>query len=69
MKVKCYSRSELAFMYMPNLNIRAAQRQMNLWLDTNERLKMRLLEAGANDKIRFYTPRQVEIIFEELGQP
>lgn len=69
MKINCYSRNELACMYMPNLSMRSAQRQLNLWLTKNERLKQRLLKAGADEKTRFYTPRQVEIIFEELGEP
>jgi hypothetical protein len=69
MKRNSYSRSELAALYLPDFTPRAAIRQINNWMGVHPWLKKRLLEAGADDHTRFYTPRQVEIIFEALGEP
>lgn len=65
--IRSYSRSELAVKYMPQLSRKRALMRFNEWLALNKNLQKRLSETGANDSTRWYTPRQVLIIMEELG--
>ena len=51
-------------MYFPDLSKEAAIRKLRLWLSVNPRLRKLI-----SKKLRSYTPKQVRLIVEELGEP
>ncbi len=56
-------------MYMPTLKPHSAVNQMMLWIAFNQPLQEALKETGYKKRNRILTPRQVELIFEYLGEP
>ena len=50
--------------YFPNLTPESAMKNFRNWLKINKRLKILV-----SRKIRFYTPKQVKSIVEEIGEP
>ena len=62
--IRAYGKSELAMIYFPDLTKETAMRKLRLWLSINPRLKKLI-----SKKIRSYTPKQVRLIAEELGEP
>ncbi|MBP5513633.1 MAG: DUF4248 domain-containing protein [Bacteroidaceae bacterium] len=63
-KVKVYGRMELAQAYLPNYTARGAWRRLRQWFSINPRLSP-LLQLGR----RTFTPAEVKLIFDELGEP
>ena len=63
-KVHAYGKSELAMMYFPGNSKKVALTKFRLWLLRNKRLK-----GFVSRESKFFTPKQVEIILEELGEP
>ncbi len=61
-EIKAYYKAELATVYCSEMSPRGALRRFNKWLKRNPRLNSLLNE---ND----FTPRQVQQIVEELGDP
>lgn len=68
-KVKSYGLAELACIYLPTLNKRSASNQLRNWINKNENLKKSLSEAGVQTRQKIFTPKQVQIIIEHLGEP
>lgn len=68
-KSKSYGYAELACLYLPTLNKRSASNQLRNWINRNEALKKSLIAAGVQDRQKIYTPKQVQIIIEHLGEP
>ncbi|MBQ7423378.1 MAG: DUF4248 domain-containing protein [Prevotella sp.] len=66
--IRTYGRAELAQQYCPNVAPMTAYRKLNSWIDTYPDLRRRLTALGAG-RSRTYTPRQVQIIVEALGEP
>ena len=62
--IRAYGKSELAMKYFPDLTKEAAIRKLRLWLSVNPRLRKLI-----SKKLRSYTPKQVRLIVEELGEP
>jgi hypothetical protein len=62
--IRAYGKSELAMMYFPDLSKETAIRKLRLWLSVNPRLRKLI-----SKKLRSYTPKQVRLIVEELGEP
>lgn len=62
--IRAYGKSELAMMYFPDLTKETAMKKLRFWLSINPRLKKLI-----SKKIRSYTPKQVRLIVEELGEP
>jgi hypothetical protein len=54
---------------MPTLNKRSASNQLRNWINKNEALKNSLIAAGVQNRQKIYTPKQVQIIIEHLGEP
>ena len=69
MKIRCYAKSELAQLYFPKANVHIATNRLTRWINSNKELIERLERNGYNKLARFYTSKQVEIIFELLGAP
>lgn len=68
-KPKSYGVAELACLFLPTLNNRSASNQFRTWIKKNDKLKQALIEAGFQNRQKIYTPKQVNIIIEYLGEP
>lgn len=69
MKIHTYGRTELAQIYFPDLCPQAAFRKLNQWIDFHPTLRSELRALVTSDKTRTYTPAQVKLIFDALGEP
>ena len=68
-KVRAYGRTELALAYCPTITPKAALRKLNRWIALVPDLESRLKALGFIPSSRSYTPAEVAIIVEALGQP
>ncbi|GEM_PF-2900565 len=64
-----YTKSELAKLYFPYLAESSALKQFNIWVWRDKELAGLLRSRGLTPLTRRYTPRQIEIIFDYLGEP
>ena len=62
--IRAYGKSELAMLYFPIHSQRAAMRLFTRWLKVNPKLR-----TIPNRKKYFYTPKEVRMILEEIGEP
>ena len=62
--IRTYGKTELAMKYFPNLTPESAMKRFRNWLIINKMLKKLV-----SKKIRYYTPKQVRSIIEEVGEP
>lgn len=60
---------EISLLYFPNSTPKSAASQFKRWLRYNKKLWAELAEAGYWNGQRLLTPRQVEIVFQYLGEP
>ncbi|MDR0894601.1 MAG: DUF4248 domain-containing protein [Prevotellaceae bacterium] len=67
--IRRYGKGELASLYMPDILCSSALRQFNEWLATAPGLTDRLRATGLQPGARQYTPQQVSLIVEALGEP
>ncbi len=67
--VKTYGLGELAQKYNPQLTNSAARKKLYVWINRHPTLMSDLRKTGYTDKQRTFTPKQVELIFEALGEP
>lgn len=68
-KTKSYGFAELACHYLPALNKKSASNQLRNWINKNEKLKLALSDAGVLNRQKIFTPKQVRIILDHLGEP
>ena len=68
-KQRIYGRGELAKCYNPDLSDSAARKRLAQWIAFHPTLSADLAKAGFKPSQRIFTPRQVELIFEALGEP
>ena len=66
MKIRPYSKSELAQAYAPEITSQAALNRLAAWIRP---LTEALRQTGYYTKQRLFTSRQVALIFEYLGEP
>jgi len=69
MKIQSYSKKELALAYAPNLSMSGALNRLAAWISHNPPLVKALDDTGYTIKQRVFTCKQVELIFEYLGEP
>lgn len=69
MKLRTYGRTELAQCYNPQLSPDAAWRKLRQWIALAGNLEERLAQAGYHPGQRTFTPKQVEMIVQALGDP
>ena len=62
--IRAYGKSELAMLYLPKHSPKTAMKLFKTWLEVNPRLR-----HFVNRKQHYYTPRQVKLMVEELGEP
>lgn len=67
--VRAYDKIELARLYLGRYTDRIALRRFNEWLQYSPQLWKALQSTGVDVSTRYFTPRQVEIIVEHLGEP
>ena len=67
--IRAYGRSELALLYSPDISAMAAYKRLCRWIEHYPGLKEQLARAGHTAHSRQYTPMQVRLIVEALGEP
>ena len=67
--IKAYGRMELAMMYAPEIAPSSAYRKLCRWIDRCPGLKQKLKRIGYSPLTRQFTPLQVKMIVEHLGEP
>ena len=63
---RAYGRTELAQAYCPHLSPGAAWQKLSMWINL---YPGRLKAIGYSPRQRVFTPRQVAMIVEALGEP
>ena len=67
--IHAYGRTELALLYNPYLTPRGAYRRLMRWIDYSPGLRERLEKLSTQRNNRMWTPAQVALIVEALGEP
>lgn len=60
---------QVAYLYFPQSGRKAASQKLSSRLKKNLLLMQELIETGHKPHRKFYSPRQLEIIFKHLGVP
>lgn len=69
-KTRAYGKSELAMLYFPGADkSHTAVNHLMAWVHHNQELTQRLKEMGYKKTSKFFTPKQVALIVEYLGEP
>lgn len=68
-RLRAYGRTELAQAYNPHLSPGAAWQKLSLWINLYPSLSEQLSAIGYTPHQRVFTPRQVAMIVEALGEP
>lgn len=69
-KVKAYGKSELAMLYFPDAgSAHTAVNHLMSWIHRNPELSEELKKMGYRKSDKFFTPKQVAVIAEYLGEP
>ncbi|MCF0257876.1 DUF4248 domain-containing protein [Bacteroides heparinolyticus] len=67
--IHSYGKGELASLYLPNVCQQTAVNRFNKWIRTSPGLEQRLMATGLRPTSRHYTPAQVKLIVDALGEP
>ena len=67
--IRKYGRTELAQLYCPDITPAAAWRKLRQWIEAFPGLEESLAEHGYTRRCRSFTPAQVRLIVEALGEP
>lgn len=69
-KVKAYGKSELALLYFPGASsAHTAVNHLMSWIQRDPQLKEQLAKMGYRKSAKFFTPKEVGLIVEYLGEP
>lgn len=69
-EIRQYGRTELAQAYSPDITPEAAWKKLRGWIDIYPGLNEQLTAAGYNpSRQRIFTPAQVRMIVEAIGEP
>ena len=68
-RVREYGRTELATLYCPDLAPESAWRRLRRWMELFPGLMEKLHASGYHSHLRSFTPAQVRLIVEALGEP
>lgn len=68
-KIRPYTKSQLARLYFPDSTDLAARHHLMRWIAHCKPLRESLDSANYNVRNRWYTPHQVRLIVEYLGEP
>ena len=67
--IRVYAKSELAQLYTPNICPRAACKKLQMWIERNTELCDALQRSGLAPHSKTFTPYQVRLIVDALGEP
>lgn len=67
--LKEYGRIELARLYCPYITPDAAWKKLRRWIRLCPGLTDKLASAGYTEHVRSFTPAQVRLIAEAIGEP
>lgn len=68
-EIRSYGRTELALRYNPHLTPQSAWRTLHHWIRVCSPLNSQLHQMGYTPSVRRFTPAQVALIIEYLGEP
>lgn len=68
-KIRPYTKSQLAQMYFPESSDEAARRRLMRWIARCKPLVKALAEANYSPHNCMFSPRQVRLIVDYLGNP
>ena len=66
---RTYGLKELATLYFPDITPASASTRLKKWIMTTPELLARLQKASYRPAARLLSPRQVQIITQEFGEP
>lgn len=69
MRIRIYSKQELALMYFPEAKSHTAVNHLMRWIDRCGQLRSELEAAHYRPSNRHFTARQVQLIVDFLGFP
>ncbi len=69
MKIRSYSKQELAMLYFPDSDPRTATCHLMRWINRNTTLQRELQASGYYSHSKYFTTRQVCAILDYLGEP
>lgn len=67
--IRTYAKCELAHLYCPGLPIVSALKIFKSWIERHPTLEINLMETGYKRRNRYFSPKQVELILDCLGEP
>ncbi|ADV44556.1 DUF4248 domain-containing protein [Bacteroides helcogenes] len=67
--IRSYGIGELAVCYCPDITAGSARRKLMQWIYLQPSLAEALRASGFSTKVRSFTPAQVRLIVEALGEP
>lgn len=68
--IRSYGKSDLAMLYFPTANSKhVAVNHLNGWINRNKSLLAELESIGHLRSARYFTPKEVAIIVNYLGEP
>lgn len=67
--VAAMSKHELAMLYAPNLTPHAAVNRLMNWINLHPTLSSELPKTGYRKTSKLFSPQQVALIVEYLGEP
>ncbi|WP_203558278.1 DUF4248 domain-containing protein [Bacteroides sp. 224] len=68
-KIAAYGKAELARLYNPGMSYQSSIKTLKVWIREANGLYDALLATGMNPRAHYFTPRQVQLIVEALGEP
>ena len=69
MKIRCYSKQELAMLYFPDAAPHVAVNRLTGWIRRCRPLDAALQQYTLGKYSKFFSARQVALIVEYLGEP
>lgn len=68
--IREYGKSELAMLYFQKAQTaKGALSNLNSWINQNRKLKAALRDCGMSPAAKSYTPKEVALIIEHIGEP
>ena len=69
-EIRTYGKSELAMLYFPNaLTPNGALSNLNFWIHRNRKLTEALQKCGMPPRSKSFSPKEVTLIIDYLGEP
>ncbi len=68
-KIRSYSKQELAMLYFPDADPHVATNRLASWIRQCRALGDALSACHLSKKSKFFTPKQVALIVDFLGEP